>query len=356
MSAFLSFSQAMRPLVKAQHPKLSNTDISSVLANKWNTSSEESKRPFIEREIKERLKYHESMAKWREDEKMRILQKTEDSCSLENEIGPHIMENADDGKTNTSNDSSSLDLLLSRPTQFNIIGNPFPSISGNDLTKHYYLKTERNGHIERSAAAATVLSANNMNVFSSGRVSQYVQLPNQPTLNQMSFFNASSSSSPSSSAILSAAAGTLSSSNDRGSSESFYAFAQRGQTPLEKSRQNKFKGSSPQSEQDLTPSNVVASSSGFVAPTARPKGAKDNDMHRPCNHAVTTVSAIYDHPLPPGKLVLENASAETRSFYTRRQHEKDDSDYARTIRTLQMIRRWKMSGYSDDSDESYDST
>jgi HMG (high mobility group) box len=68
MSSFLSFSQLMRPEIRAQHPNLKNTDVSSVLAQKWHEASDEEKRPHIQRELKDREKYHRDMARWKEDE------------------------------------------------------------------------------------------------------------------------------------------------------------------------------------------------------------------------------------------------------------------------------------------------
>jgi hypothetical protein len=71
MSAFLSFSQLMRPEIRALYPNLKNTDVSSVLAQRWHEASEEAKRPHIERELKDREKYHEDMAHWKEGESER---------------------------------------------------------------------------------------------------------------------------------------------------------------------------------------------------------------------------------------------------------------------------------------------
>lgn len=66
MSAFLSFSQQMRPVVRDQYPTLKNTDISTMLAKKWHELSEEEKKPFLDRELIEREKYHKDMATWKE--------------------------------------------------------------------------------------------------------------------------------------------------------------------------------------------------------------------------------------------------------------------------------------------------
>ena len=72
MSAFLSFSQMMRPEVRLKYPHLKNMELSSLLAQMWREASEEVKRPHAERESKEREKYHEEMAKWKEDEAVRL--------------------------------------------------------------------------------------------------------------------------------------------------------------------------------------------------------------------------------------------------------------------------------------------
>ena len=49
MSAFLSFSQAMRPGIRAEYPNMKNTDISGILAEKWREAPDEVKRPHIDR-------------------------------------------------------------------------------------------------------------------------------------------------------------------------------------------------------------------------------------------------------------------------------------------------------------------
>lgn len=67
MSAFLSFSQQMRPQVRAKNPNMKNTDISGVLAQMWREGTEEEKAPHINRELRDREKYHEDMSKWKEE-------------------------------------------------------------------------------------------------------------------------------------------------------------------------------------------------------------------------------------------------------------------------------------------------
>ena len=72
MSSFLSFSQLMRSEIRQQYPNLKNTDVSSVLAQKWHEASDEAKRPHIERELKDREKYHKDMARWKAEESDRV--------------------------------------------------------------------------------------------------------------------------------------------------------------------------------------------------------------------------------------------------------------------------------------------
>ena len=86
ISSFLSFSQLMRPHIRAQYPNLKNTDVSSVLAQRWHEASEEEKRPHIERELRDREKYHEDMAAWKEGETVRMAE--EESSVSEGPRGP----------------------------------------------------------------------------------------------------------------------------------------------------------------------------------------------------------------------------------------------------------------------------
>ena len=83
MSSFLSFSQLMRPEIRAQYPNLKNTDVSSVLAQKWHEATDEAKRPHIERELKDREKYHEEMARWKAEECERVEAK---KAEMESEL------------------------------------------------------------------------------------------------------------------------------------------------------------------------------------------------------------------------------------------------------------------------------
>lgn len=55
-----------RKELKGKNPQLKNTDISRILGQLWRSTSDEEKRPFVEREQIEREKYKEKMAAWRE--------------------------------------------------------------------------------------------------------------------------------------------------------------------------------------------------------------------------------------------------------------------------------------------------
>ena len=63
MSAFLSYSQNMRPRLRALNPTMKNTDISGLLAERWKSASEEERRPHLERELRDRNAYHAEMAR-----------------------------------------------------------------------------------------------------------------------------------------------------------------------------------------------------------------------------------------------------------------------------------------------------
>lgn len=71
MSAFLSYSQLMRPVIRKEFPDLKNTDLSGILAERWRSACEEERRPHLERELREREKYHIEMARWKESEQQR---------------------------------------------------------------------------------------------------------------------------------------------------------------------------------------------------------------------------------------------------------------------------------------------
>jgi HMG (high mobility group) box len=109
MSSFLSFSQLMRPEIRLQYPNMKNTDVSSVLADKWHEATEEEKRPHIERELKDREKYHEDMARWKEDEHDRL-----EACKAQRAADQAAMDDAARLQSSLTN---------SNPTQ-----QPFPSI------------------------------------------------------------------------------------------------------------------------------------------------------------------------------------------------------------------------------------
>jgi hypothetical protein len=67
MSAFLYFSQGRRSKIKGENPDLKNTEISRILGEMWRGSSEEERRPYVDKEKGEREIYKTDMAKWKEE-------------------------------------------------------------------------------------------------------------------------------------------------------------------------------------------------------------------------------------------------------------------------------------------------
>lgn len=67
MSAFLYFSQGRRRTIKESNQDLKNTEVSRLLGGMWRKASEEERKPYIEKEKKERAKYKVAIADWRKD-------------------------------------------------------------------------------------------------------------------------------------------------------------------------------------------------------------------------------------------------------------------------------------------------
>eukprot|EP00522_Entomoneis_paludosa_P012355 CAMPEP_0172453622 /NCGR_PEP_ID=MMETSP1065-20121228/10852_1 /TAXON_ID=265537 /ORGANISM="Amphiprora paludosa, Strain CCMP125" /LENGTH=355 /DNA_ID=CAMNT_0013205807 /DNA_START=61 /DNA_END=1128 /DNA_ORIENTATION=- len=79
MSAFLYYSQGKRSHLKKQHPDMKNTEVSRLLGEMWRNSSDQEKRPHIEKEREERSKYKIRIAEWRKEseEKQRAQRKAQ---------------------------------------------------------------------------------------------------------------------------------------------------------------------------------------------------------------------------------------------------------------------------------------
>jgi len=67
MSAFLYFSQDKRRQIKEENPTIRNTEVSRILGELWRNSSDEEKRPHVEKEKEEREKYKIAIAEWRKE-------------------------------------------------------------------------------------------------------------------------------------------------------------------------------------------------------------------------------------------------------------------------------------------------
>lgn len=77
MSAFLYYSQAKRTSIKEQYKGVKNTEISRILGQMWKSCSQEERTPFIDREKAERDKYKVKIAKWRQEDAKRKVEKRE---------------------------------------------------------------------------------------------------------------------------------------------------------------------------------------------------------------------------------------------------------------------------------------
>lgn len=67
MSAFLSFSNSKRALVKRENPTVTNAEASRLLSRMWRDAPEEVRQMHIDTEFKLRQKYKSAMGKWREN-------------------------------------------------------------------------------------------------------------------------------------------------------------------------------------------------------------------------------------------------------------------------------------------------
>ena len=83
MSAFLSYSNSKRAALRKTNPRLTNGDMSKMLAKMWREAPEEEKREHIEREERLREIYLKDMAAWRErtkKEQNEIREKREEAA------------------------------------------------------------------------------------------------------------------------------------------------------------------------------------------------------------------------------------------------------------------------------------
>ena len=71
MSAFLKFSQDIRPSIKKNNPAMGNTDVSRLLGEMWRNAKPEERAPYVEGELVEREQYKKKMKAFRE-EKVKI--------------------------------------------------------------------------------------------------------------------------------------------------------------------------------------------------------------------------------------------------------------------------------------------
>jgi hypothetical protein len=65
MSAFLSFSNSKRALIRKQHPDIGNAQVSRILAQMWKEAPEEERKQHIEKEFGLRQDYKVAIADWK---------------------------------------------------------------------------------------------------------------------------------------------------------------------------------------------------------------------------------------------------------------------------------------------------
>eukprot|EP00903_Cladosiphon_okamuranus_P014823 g13728.t1 len=66
MSAFLHFSQSMRPRLRETYPEAKNMDMSKMLGQEWNRMSEEEKEPYKTKANDDTMRYREAMTVWKD--------------------------------------------------------------------------------------------------------------------------------------------------------------------------------------------------------------------------------------------------------------------------------------------------
>lgn len=72
-SAFLFYSQVMRPRIKAEHPEMKNTEISKQLGEAWSKATDAQKAPFVQKEKEDRDRYKREMEEWNNNKHDREL-------------------------------------------------------------------------------------------------------------------------------------------------------------------------------------------------------------------------------------------------------------------------------------------
>jgi hypothetical protein len=72
-SAFLFYSQVMRPRIKSENPEMKNTEISKQLGEAWAKATDVQKAPYVEKEKEDRARYKREMEEWNNNKPEREL-------------------------------------------------------------------------------------------------------------------------------------------------------------------------------------------------------------------------------------------------------------------------------------------
>lgn len=99
-SAFLYFSGERRGTIKEENPGIANTDVSKELGRLWREMSDDQKKPYVDQEKAERVKYNEDMAHYkgliaeeeakekekRDEEQREFKEKVEQTMKMQDEL------------------------------------------------------------------------------------------------------------------------------------------------------------------------------------------------------------------------------------------------------------------------------
>jgi hypothetical protein len=106
-SAFLLYSVKKRKEIKKINPNLKTTDISRKLGQLWRATSEDEKRPFVEREEIEREEYKQKMHAWKREKEAKESILTVTPTTPTTPTTPH--DDADASATESERDSTEND-------------------------------------------------------------------------------------------------------------------------------------------------------------------------------------------------------------------------------------------------------
>ena len=76
ISAFFFYNKERRETLKKEQPNLSNKDIISTMSKEWNELSEEKRKPYMEKAIKDKERYEKEKKIYDDSKKSKSTEKT----------------------------------------------------------------------------------------------------------------------------------------------------------------------------------------------------------------------------------------------------------------------------------------